>query len=276
MAELVHKSKLVDRIGDMMFYGRRREKVIVYVAVSAIAIAIHLTVFLLLRGTMLQQYMPIIVSVAFALLITVGLLHLTLHYAGRLLLRICDARTLQMLRWRDLEILVAELYRLKGYKVRERTISEEPNPDGGIDLELLAHGKRYVVQCKKYVRDSIGVEQVRALVGVMTKDHSGAIFITTSTFTEDAQRYALERGNVELLDLTRLWNEIQSTREVPEALQKLSAKPQAYKAGEPCPLCGGRLMDRKSAHGPFVGCWNWRPDGSGCNFKYDPARSSFA
>jgi DNA topoisomerase-1 len=41
------------------------------------------------------------------------------------------------------------------------------------------------------------------------------------------------------------------------ALAQVKARPQAKPIGETCPTCGGDLVERQGANGPFVGCANY-------------------
>jgi len=41
------------------------------------------------------------------------------------------------------------------------------------------------------------------------------------------------------------------------ALAQVKARPVAEPIGEPCPECGGDLVTRRGAHGPFIGCSNY-------------------
>jgi restriction system protein len=56
--------------------------------------------------------------------------------------------SIRQLGWEDLERLVGEAYRRQGYYVLERG---GPQPDGGIDLELVRGGEKVVVQCKHWL-----------------------------------------------------------------------------------------------------------------------------
>jgi len=64
---------------------------------------------------------------------------------------------IRALPWREFELLVAEAYRRKGYRVAERGGG---GADGGIDIELRAGGKTLVVQCKRWKTRTVGVAMV--------------------------------------------------------------------------------------------------------------------
>jgi len=53
--------------------------------------------------------------------------------------------------WRDLERLVGEMFRKRGFKV---TGFGGRGPDGGVDLGLSRGGERFLVQCKHWKKQS--------------------------------------------------------------------------------------------------------------------------
>lgn len=84
--------------------------------------------------------------------------------------------------------------------------STQATRDGGIDgvikEDILGLGKIYI-QAKQYDRNQkIGIDPIRSFVGVLTgKSHKG-VFITTSSYTDDAKKYAnnLSSLNIVLID----------------------------------------------------------------------------
>lgn len=85
------------------------------------------------------------------------------------------------------ERYVAALFRQKGYHVNVRGGSG----DHGVDLEVVgAHGKRAIVQCKRY-QGKIGEELVRELYGTMVHERvAHAFLVTTTEFTPAARTWA--------------------------------------------------------------------------------------
>ena len=67
---------------------------------------------------------------------------------------------------REFEGLVAEAFRQQGYRVVERG---GDGPDGGVDLELHMGSDKYLVQCKQWKSQKVGVAIVRELYGVMAE-----------------------------------------------------------------------------------------------------------
>lgn len=85
-----------------------------------------------------------------------------------------------------------------------------PGKDGGVDIlaatdPLGTRPPRIKVQVKRYTTGSIPVSDVRAFMALLGDDDVG-LFVTTSTFSRDAQEEARgqERRRITLIDLERL------------------------------------------------------------------------
>lgn len=73
-------------------------------------------------------------------------------------------------------------------------------PDGGVDLLLKRDRETFLVQCKQWRAQKVGVQTVRELYGVMAaKGAAGGFVVTSGSFTEEAQQFAKGR-NVQLVD----------------------------------------------------------------------------
>lgn len=108
-----------------------------------------------------------------------------------------DMRALRSMTWRDFETLTAELFRGRGYAVKE---TGGGGPDGGIDLILRKSGRKYLVQCKHYRKSSVGAPIVRELAGVAVREKAhGVIVVTVGKFTPAAREFAAGLP-VELID----------------------------------------------------------------------------
>lgn len=104
---------------------------------------------------------------------------------------------LRDLTWQEFELLVGEAFRRQGYEVREQGGSA---PDGGVDLVLRKHGKRYLVQCKHGKAWNVGVKVVRELFGVMAAENAdGGFVVTSGVFSKEALAFATDKDIV-LLD----------------------------------------------------------------------------
>ena len=90
--------------------------------------------------------------------------------------------------WQDFEVLVAELFRRQGFEV---TLMGGDQPDGGIDVIVKRDGGTYLVQCKHWKTQRVGVKVVRELYGVVAAEGmDGGYVITSGHFTPDAHAFA--------------------------------------------------------------------------------------
>jgi len=120
---------------------------------------------------------------------------------------------LELLSWREFEHLVAEFFRRKGFHVEQRGGRE---PDGGVDLVASIGEDRYLVQCKHWRVQRVGVKVVREICGVAAAEGAAGVFVVTSgTFTEEARRLGEEnRIDIELITGDRLRRMIQGLETV--------------------------------------------------------------
>ncbi len=143
--------------------------------------------------------------------------------------------------WRDFEALVGESFRRDGYQVDERGGSA---PDGGIDLVLLKGGQRYLVQCKHWKTQQIGVTVIRELNGVIAAHGArGGIVVTGGGYTRDAREFA-DRCKIRLIGGEELVRLIGSGSPI------VTSPPQ-------CPECGAEMVERIARQGKFVGKAFW-------------------
>jgi restriction system protein len=157
-----------------------------------------------------------------------------------------NPKAISEMSWREFERLVSEAFRQRGFTV---TGFGGNGPDGGIDLALMKDGQRYLVQCKHWRKDQVGVTVVRELNGVMAAmDAHGGYVVTGGQFTRDAREFA--RGtHIELMD--------------GEALEKLigcvrSSVPSTGHGTIPsCPKCGAAMIEREAKKGEFIGQHFW-------------------
>lgn len=115
--------------------------------------------------------------------------------------RLLDTRdgiaSIRELSWREFEELVAEAFRREGYRVVENT---KAGADGGVDIRLRRDGKLFLVQCKKWNSNRVGVGVVREMVGVMVDaGAAGVIIVCSGRFTRDAWSFARNKS-VRLVD----------------------------------------------------------------------------
>ena len=156
--------------------------------------------------------------------------------------------------WRRFEAVVETLFQQAGFDTR----TQSHDADQGIDIWLYskhAPGQAVsVVQCRHWTK-RVGVDKMRELLGVMTAHRvTRGQFATTSTFTEDAAKFASANA-ISLLDVRALLKLIASrTREQQEDLLAVALKGEYWRPT--CVNCGQKMVDRyrKSDGGGFWAC----------------------
>jgi restriction system protein len=105
---------------------------------------------------------------------------------------------LQQLSGREFENLVAEFFRRKGFAVEQRAARM---PEAGVDLVAAIGEDRYLVQCKHWRVQRVGVAVVRELCAVAASEGAAGVFVVTSgSFTEEARRHVEHhRISIELI-----------------------------------------------------------------------------
>ena len=133
-----------------------------------------------------------------------------------------DLGSVRMLSWRQFEEVVGEAYRRQGYKVIENSSS---GPDGGVDLTIQKDGNAYIVQCKHWRENKVGVKIIREMYGVMTaRQATGAIIITSGSFTQEAKDFASGKP-IEIITGARLAQMIRDVQgRIPRSTELKSSK----------------------------------------------------
>lgn len=104
----------------------------------------------------------------------------------------------------DFQDLVAALLRAMGYHT---PFVSPKGKDGGLDIiayhdPLGAIAPRLKVQVKHQPDASIPVDDIRSLTGLLNKDGDIGLFVTSGTFTSDAERFARDsHKHIKLLDI---------------------------------------------------------------------------
>ena len=94
----------------------------------------------------------------------------------------------EQLSWQDFEALIAELFRRHGFEVEAQG---GDHADGGIDVIVKRDECTYLVQCKHWQAQRVGVKVVRELYGVIAAEGvDGGYVITSGHFTPDAVDFA--------------------------------------------------------------------------------------
>lgn len=174
-----------------------------------------------------------------------------------------DIEAIRRLSWQQLEMIVGDAFRRRGYSV-----VENGGADGGIDLVLRKGDEEFLVQCKQWKAASVGVRPIREFLGVMTsRSAAGGFFLSSGKYTREARDFAVQTG-IELLDgpaLEQMVKEAQNPGPYlePTIRQRRSTTrwPDAPVAPA-CPDCGSEMVERTSKRGSgagskFWGCKTW-------------------
>lgn len=162
---------------------------------------------------------------------------------------------LRALEWKRFELLCAKYYEAVGFQ--SKTI--RCGADGGIDVKLFKIDPEKplaIVQCKAWNVYSVGVKEVRELLGVMAHEKvTRGIFITTATYTKDALAFG-SANPIQLLDGAGFTKKLQDLPvEQRDQLFKFAFEGD-YKTPT-CASCGVKMVKRVSKRGPLWGCVNY-------------------
>lgn len=156
---------------------------------------------------------------------------------------------LEGMTWREFEKLVGEVFRRKGFVVEERGGN---GPDGGVDLVLRLGTDVYLVQCKQWKADRVGVATVRELYGVMAAEHAvGGFVVASGQFTEEAKRFA-EGRSIELVGTNTLLALVDET-----SAAQASEKGRSLGYPPACPSCGAPMATKTAKRGHRSGEVFW-------------------
>jgi restriction system protein len=166
-----------------------------------------------------------------------------------------EADALFAMSWHEFEMLMEEYFQRQGYAA-VRTGGK--GPDGGVDIVLKKNDESYLVQCKQWKAQRLGVQAVRELYGVMAANNAvGGFVVCAGKFTDEAKSFA-ENINIKLFDGAMLHRMI---REAQVFLSHSTATPVVPRAvAEPnCPRCGSSMVRRVARKGAnagreFFGC----------------------
>jgi restriction system protein len=167
---------------------------------------------------------------------------------------------LRALSWRQFESIVGEAFRRRGYLVVENAVD---GADGGIDLALRKDGQKFVVQCKQWKQQTVGVKPVRELAGVIVGcQAAGGFFVTSGRYTEEARRFA-SSVSIELIDGEALAEMVQGVQKAEPYLMQTSSGFRAnttWSIGTDvpnCPNCGSEMVGRTAKRGSNAGSQFW-------------------
>jgi restriction system protein len=161
-----------------------------------------------------------------------------------------NPKAISEMSWREFERLVGEAFRQRGFTV---TGFGGSGPDGGVDLALMKNGERFLVQCKHWRKEQVGVTVVRELNGVMAAmDAHGGYVVTGGQFTREAREFA-KGTSIELIDGDALPQLIGSAASMSPTLVGKAARQSA----PACPRCGEEMVEREATRGQFIGKHFW-------------------
>jgi restriction system protein len=157
--------------------------------------------------------------------------------------------------WQDFEMLVGQAFRLQGFRVLDVGGS---GPDGGIDLVMLKGSEKFLVQCKHWRAQRVGVDVVRELYGVMAAKGSTAGFVVTSgRYTEDAVKFS-EGRNITLIEGAKLIEMCQQARRSLDSATKHNGQPKPSVVQPPvCQKCSSPMVLRTAKQGAHIGSKFW-------------------
>ena len=153
--------------------------------------------------------------------------------------------------WRRFEAVCERLFAQSGFKTK----SQSHGADGGVDVWMYsahAEGPVSIAQCKHFRSKEVDVKLIREFFGVMSSHKlQRGTFVTTSTFTPDAQKFANENG-INALDGDKLLKLI-TTRTPEQQKELLDIAYEGEYATPTCASCGIKLVKRTK----FWGCSNF-------------------
>ncbi|TCK05869.1 restriction endonuclease [Marinobacterium mangrovicola] len=154
--------------------------------------------------------------------------------------------------WSQFELLVGEAFRQSGYRVID---GGDTGPDGGIDVNLSKNGQRYLVQCKHWKTQRVGVAVIRELFGVMVDQGAkGAFIVTSGDFTEEANQFANGKpiGLINGAKLDKMLRKAEQS--MPEdTLRATETAPETLS----CPKCSSPMVKRVARKGANAGREFW-------------------
>lgn len=172
--------------------------------------------------------------------------------------RASDGGVMAALTWQQFEQVVAQAFASRGYDVE----FTPQGADGGVDLVLKRNSDTYLVQCKHWKANQVGVEIVRALHGVMTKRRAtGGYVVASGSFTRDARLYCAGE-NIWIITGEELRGLLAAGGATREGRLKLHVEAHVDPTATFCPNCQARMVLRIARRGTnpggrFWGCSNW-------------------
>ncbi|WP_432696977.1 restriction endonuclease [Marinobacterium sp. YM272] len=154
--------------------------------------------------------------------------------------------------WQQFELLVGEAFRQSGYRVID---GGDIGPDGGVDVHLKKDGQTYLVQCKHWKTQRVGVAVIRELFGIMVdRGAKGGFIVTSGDFTEEARSFASGKA-IGLIDGQKLDKMLRKAGQ-PAPEDNLKATENASETIY-CPKCSSTMVKRIARRGANTGQEFW-------------------
>ncbi len=121
--------------------------------------------------------------------------------------------------WRDFERLIGEEFRRRGFTVTGFGGTFAAGSGGGADIALMKRGERFLVECKQWRKQQVGLMVVRDLGFVIRAAGArGGYLFTAGEFAREARELAL-CSRIELIDGQSIIDWLRSASP-PEAAQE--------------------------------------------------------
>ena len=218
---------------------------------------------------MLQYLVP-------ALFIVVAAVGLRLRRSpGLALERSAAAIDLDSMRWREFEALIGRAFELQSFHMNEPGAA---GSDASIDLLMRKERQTYLVHCKTWRSDKVGIEAVQAARAAMQASGAvGGFVLSSGRFSREATVAAsglnirlvdgpalhalLQQGRAQVARSERVLQVAGAPEPGPVATpHNLPAAAPATGSGElmlPCPLCGADMKKRRAKRGVNAGQYFW-------------------
>ena len=196
---------------------------------------------------------------------------------------------LDSMRWREFEALIGRAFELQGYHMNEPGAA---GSDPSIDLLMRKERQTFLVHCKPWRADKVGIEVVQAARAAMqARGAVGGFVLSSGRFSREAA-VAASGMNIRLVDGPALQALLQLGREQAARAERLQqggtpvpmpvpaepspaaavavAGPSTFAITQPvvvpapsselplpCPLCGGDMKKRRAKRGVNAGQYFW-------------------
>jgi restriction system protein len=190
------------------------------------------------------------------------------------------------MRWREFETLIGHAFELQGFHMNDA------GSDAGVDLLMRKERQTYLVHCKTWRTDKVGIEAVQAAHAAMqARGAVGGFVLSSGRFSREAT-VAAGSLNIRLVDGPALQALLLQGREQAARAERLQrgstpapvptpspadppssaavAGPSAFATTQPvvvpaplselalpCPLCGGDMKKRRAKRGVNAGLYFW-------------------